>query len=141
MLWRVFAGLPAYVWSGWGAAASLLLLLTAWEAVAALYDPLILPDPLTAFAALWAQVEQGAAWPALWATARRALMGLALALGVGSVLGLLAGLSGTASVLASSSAITATFQALPSAVTQAGKRYDSTCGPYTSRNAMPMGSR
>lgn len=100
LLWRVFAGLPAYVWSGWGAAASLLLLLTAWEAVAALYDPLILPDPLTAFAALWAQVEQGAAWPALWATARRALMGLALALGVGSVLGLLAGLSVTASVLA-----------------------------------------
>lgn len=99
LLWRVFAGLPAYVWSGWGAAASLLLLLTAWEAVAALYDPLILPDPLTAFAALWAQVEQGAAWPALWATARRALMGLALALGVGSVLGLLAGLSVTASVL------------------------------------------
>ena len=36
LLWRVFAGLPAYVWSGWGAAASLLLLLTAWEAVAAL---------------------------------------------------------------------------------------------------------
>ncbi|OYZ44388.1 MAG: ABC transporter permease [Acidovorax sp. 16-64-162] len=100
LLWRVFAGLPAYVWSGWGAAASLLLLLTAWEAVAALYDPLILPDPLTAFAALWAQVKQGAAWPALWATARRALMGLALALGVGSVLGLLAGLSVTASVLA-----------------------------------------
>ena len=27
LLWRVFAGLPAYVWSGWGAAASLLLLL------------------------------------------------------------------------------------------------------------------
>jgi len=99
LLWRVFAGLPAYVWSGWGAAASLLLLLTAWEAVAALYDPLILPDPLTAFAALWAQVEQGAAGPALWATARRAFMGLALALGVGSVLGLLAGLSVTASVL------------------------------------------
>ena len=90
LLWRVFAGLPAYVWSGWGAAASLLLLLATWEAVAALYDPLILPDPLTAFAALWAQVERGAAWPALWATTRRALMGLALALGVGSVLGLLA---------------------------------------------------
>jgi NitT/TauT family transport system permease protein len=58
-----------------------------------------LPDPLTAFAALWAQVQQGAAEPALWVTARRAFMGLALALGVGSVLGLLAGLSVTASVL------------------------------------------
>ncbi|HNM41552.1 MAG TPA: ABC transporter permease, partial [Giesbergeria sp.] len=96
VLWRVLSGLPAYLWSGWGAAASLLLLLATWEAVAALYDPLILPDPLTAFAALWAQVQQGAAGPALWATARRAFMGLALALGVGSVLGLLAGLSVTA---------------------------------------------
>ena len=70
LLGRVLAGLPAYLWSGWGAAASLLLLLATWEAVAALYDPLILPDPQTAFAALWAQVEQGAAGPALWATAR-----------------------------------------------------------------------
>ena len=172
LLWRVFAGLPAYVWSGWGAAASLLLLLTAWEAVAALYDPLILPDPLTAFAALWAQVEQGAAWPALWATARRALMGLALALGVGSVLGLLAGLSVTASVLArplvtvllgtppiawlvlamlwfgmsdGTPVFTVFIACFPvvfaSAVTQAGNRYDSTCGPYTSRSAMPSGRR
>ena len=99
LLWRVLSGLPTYLWSGWGAAASLLLLLATWEAVAALYDPLILPDPLTAFAALGAQVQQGAAGPALWATARRAFMGLALALGVGSVLGLLAGLSVTASVL------------------------------------------
>lgn len=99
VLWRVLSGLPAYLWSGWGAGASLLLLLATWEAVAALYDPLILPDPLTAFAALGAQVQQGAAGPALWATARRAFMGLALALGVGSVLGLLAGLSVTASVL------------------------------------------
>ncbi len=99
VLWRVLSGLPAYLWSGWGAGASLLLLLATWEAMAALYDPLILPDPLTAFAALGAQVQQGAAGPALWATARRAFMGLALALGVGSVLGLLAGLSVTASVL------------------------------------------
>ncbi|MBP7440675.1 MAG: ABC transporter permease, partial [Acidovorax sp.] len=67
VLWRVLSSLPAYLWSGWGAGASLLLLLASWEAVAALYDPLILPDPLTAFAALWAQVQQGAAGPALWA--------------------------------------------------------------------------
>ena len=96
---RVAGGLPGYLWSGWGAGASLLLLLAAWEAVAAFYDPLILPDPLGAFAALWALVQQGSAWPALAATARRALMGLALAVSVGSVLGLAAGLSVTASVL------------------------------------------
>ena len=100
LLARVLRGLPGYLWSGWGAAASLFLLLAAWEAVAAFYDPLILPAPLDAFAALWALVEQGSAWPALAATARRALMGLALAVTVGSLLGLAAGLSVTASVLA-----------------------------------------
>ena len=100
LLARVLRGLPGYLWSGWGAAASLFLLLAAWEAVAAFYDPLILPAPLDAFAALWGLVEQGSAWPALAATARRALMGLALALTVGSLLGLAAGLSVTASVLA-----------------------------------------
>ena len=99
LLARVLRGLPGYLWSGWGACASLFLLLAAWEAVAAFYDPLILPDPLTAFAALWGLVEQGSAWPALAATARRALMGLALAVAVGSLLGLAAGLSVTASVL------------------------------------------
>ena len=99
LLARVLRGLPGYLWSGWGACASLFLLLAAWEAVAAFYDPLILPDPLGAFAALWGLVEQGSAWPALAATARRALMGLALAVAVGSLLGLAAGLSVTASVL------------------------------------------
>ena len=51
LLARVLRGLPGYLWSGWGAAASLFLLLAAWEAVAAFYDPLILPAPLDAFAA------------------------------------------------------------------------------------------
>lgn len=99
LLARVLRGLPGYLWSGWGAAASLFLLLATWEAVAAFYDPLILPDPLGAFSALWGLVQQGSAWPALAATGRRALMGLALAVSVGSLLGLAAGLSVTASVL------------------------------------------
>lgn len=48
----VLAKLPAYLWSGWGAVASLLLLVATWEAVAQLYGPLVLPDPRTAFATL-----------------------------------------------------------------------------------------
>ena len=36
------AGLPAYLWSGWGAIASLFLLLAAWEGEAVeLCGPLI----------------------------------------------------------------------------------------------------
>ena len=39
-----FAGLPAYLWSGWGAIASLFLLLAAWEAVSLVYGPLVMPE-------------------------------------------------------------------------------------------------
>lgn len=98
--WRLLRGLPAYLWSGWGAAASLLLFAALWEWSAGFYGPLILPDPLTTFATLAALVRSGAAWPELAATARRALAGLLLAATVGSALGLLAGLSMTAAMMA-----------------------------------------
>src|SRR5690606_3910230 len=42
---------------------------------------------------------------------------------------------------ASSSAITATFQAVPSALIQAGNKYDSTCGVYKSSTRMCQGRR
>lgn len=93
------AGLPAYLWSGWGAIASLLLLLAAWEAGSAYYGPLILPEPLTTFATLYRLMESGAALPELLVTTRRALLGLTLAIGAGSMLGLAAGISMTASMM------------------------------------------
>jgi hypothetical protein len=82
------AGLPAYLWSGWGAIASLCLLLAAWEAVSLVYGPLVMPDPRAAFATLWGLIDSGAAWPELAATAVRALTGYALSVVAGSVLGL-----------------------------------------------------
>lgn len=93
-------GIPAYLWSGWGAVASLFLLFAAWEGASAVYGALILPDPATVFATLAGLIESGAAWPELAATARRALTGLALAIAAGSVLGMLAGVSLTASMMA-----------------------------------------
>lgn len=93
------AALPAYLWSGWGAIASLLALVAAWELVASLYGPLVLPDPRSAFAALHELVASGAAWPELAATARRALAGYLLSVAVGSALGLVAGVSMTASTM------------------------------------------
>lgn len=93
------AGLPAYLWSGWGAVASLLMLVAVWEAIAAIYGPLVLPDPRSAFQTLHALVTSGAAWPELEATARRALAGFALSVIAGSVLGLAAGVSMTASAM------------------------------------------
>lgn len=93
-------GIPAYLWSGWGAVASLFLLFAAWEGASAVYGALILPDPATVFATLAGLIESGAAWPELAVTARRALTGLALAIAAGSVLGMLAGVSLTASMMA-----------------------------------------
>lgn len=94
------AGIPAYLWSGWGAIASLCLLLAAWEGVSLAYGPLILPDPAAAFARLGELLASGAAWPELAVTARRAMSGLALAILAGSLLGLAAGVSMTAAMMA-----------------------------------------
>lgn len=93
------AGIPAYLWSGWGALTSVFLMLAAWEAGSALYGTLILPDPLSVFSTLRDLLASGAAWPELAATARRALFGLALAIVAGSLLGMLAGVSLTASMM------------------------------------------
>lgn len=93
-------GIPAYLWSGWGAIASLCLLLAAWEGVSLAYGSLILPDPAGTFARLHELFASGAAWPELATTARRATVGLALAILAGSLLGLAAGVSMTASMMA-----------------------------------------
>lgn len=100
LLGRWLAGLPAYLWSGWGAAASLLLFVALWQLGAQYYGALILPEPRATFATLGQLLASGAAWPELLLTARRALLGLLLAIGVGSSLGLLAGLSMTAAMMA-----------------------------------------
>jgi len=92
-------GLPAYLWSGWGAIASLLLLMAAWEAVSQRYGALVLPDPRAAFHTLYGLLASGPGWSELAITARRALTGLALSIVAGSVLGLVAGLSMTASTM------------------------------------------
>lgn len=87
----------AYLWSGWGAVASLLLLTAAWQIGADRLGPLLLPAPLDTLATLGGWVADGSLWPELAVTARRALLGFALALAAGSLLGVLAGLSiGTA---------------------------------------------
>lgn len=100
LLRRGLRALPAYLWSGWGAVASLLLLAALWELAAAHYGALILPDPITVLEGLGGLLARGEAGPALLITARRALLGLGLALGVGALLGVLAGRSAAASLLA-----------------------------------------
>lgn len=91
---------PAYLWSGWGAIASLCLFCALWEWGAQIYGSLVLPGPLASFQTLAQLISSGTAWPELAVTARRALAGFALSIAAGSLLGLAAGISLTASVIA-----------------------------------------
>ncbi|GHD70790.1 ABC transporter permease [Vogesella fluminis] len=100
LLWRWVSGIPAYLWSGWGAVASLCLLLAVWEAVSITLGPLILPDPGATFGALWQLLAGGVAARELLLTGQRAMTGLLLAMVLGSSAGLLAGLSMTAAMMA-----------------------------------------
>lgn len=93
-------GIPAYLWSGWGAISSLLLLLAAWNAGSAVYGDLVLPDPVRAFARLHQMLVSGVAWPEIVISSRRAMTGLGLAMAAGCVLGLAAGVSMTAATMA-----------------------------------------
>ncbi|WP_136475653.1 ABC transporter permease [Pseudomonas sp. DG56-2] len=88
-----------YLWSGWGAVASLLLFCAAWELAGELNGPLVLPGPLATIDQLRAMISDGSALPQLTISARRTLYGLAAALLLGSFLGLLAGRSLTTSML------------------------------------------
>ncbi|MFP4154787.1 MAG: ABC transporter permease, partial [Halothiobacillaceae bacterium] len=90
---------PAYLWSGWGAIASLLLFLAAWEWASVYYGSLVLPDPRATLARLSELLAEGAAWTELAVTAHRALVGFALAVVAGSLLGMLTGRSMTASMM------------------------------------------
>ncbi|MGF1642255.1 MAG: ABC transporter permease [Thiotrichales bacterium] len=91
--------LPAYLWSGWGAIASLLMLLALWEWGAQVYGPLVLPRPLEAFATLGDLFASGEAGTELVITARRAMLGFAVSVLIGSALGLAAGVSLTAAMM------------------------------------------
>lgn len=96
---RAPAAVLAYLWSGWGAIASLCLFAALWQAGARIYGPLVLPGPGDTFATLAAMLAGSTAVPELLVSARRALAGLALAVAAGSVLGLVAGLSLTAAMV------------------------------------------
>lgn len=92
-------GLPAYLWSGWGAISSLLLLMAVWEWGNQIYGDLVLPTPLAAFQTLGQLFASGEAWTQLLITGWRAFAGFLLSVAVGSTLGIVAGLSMTASMM------------------------------------------
>lgn len=85
----------SYIWSGWGALSSLLLLMAFWEFGNTLYGSFILPTPIESFSALWVELETENGWSYVWITTHRAISGFLLSIAVGSTLGVMAGLSMT----------------------------------------------
>lgn len=91
--------LPAYLWSGWGAIASLFLLMAFWDWGNQVWGDLILPGPTDTFIRLYQLFDSGEAWRELPITGRRALIGFFLSVAIGTSLGIAAGLSMTASMM------------------------------------------
>lgn len=87
-----------YLWSGFGALASILVFFAFWDYGNQVYGDFILPSPQDSLAKLFQLFLQGSAAEFLWVTTYRALVGFGFAIIVGSLLGTLAGLSVTLSM-------------------------------------------
>ncbi len=91
-LFNILKGLPRYLWSGWGALASILLFIAAWDWGYQYYGALILPSPQDTFAVLMQLLQDESAREYMAVTINRALAGFLLSAAIGSVLGFFAGL-------------------------------------------------
>lgn len=95
----VLKDFPSYLWSGWSSLAAVFLFFALWDVGFQLYGELILPSPATTLKSLYLLLQQAEIQHNFFLTLQRVLLGFGISLVVGSVLGLLAGLSATASVL------------------------------------------
>jgi len=98
-LLKILRDFPAYLWSGWGAIASIFLFIAVWDVGNQIYGDLILPSPLETFSTLWILFSDNGFMENLMITLRRAMVGFGISLVVGTALGLLAGFFVTASIV------------------------------------------
>lgn len=96
---KILKDFPAYLWSGWGAVASILLFIALWNVGNQIYGNLVLPSPLDTFKTLYAMLADADVWQQIDITLYRASVGFGLSLLFGSVLGLIAGFFATASMI------------------------------------------
>jgi NitT/TauT family transport system permease protein len=77
--------------AAWPKVVALAIALVAWQAVvlSGWKPPWLLPSPVTVFGELWHEFATGALVPAIAVTLRRAIVGYALAVVVGGIIGLL----------------------------------------------------
>jgi len=87
-----------YLFSGFGALASILVFFAFWDYGNHLYGDFILPSPQQSLSRLAEMFQHGRATEYLWITTYRAVIGFAIAIVFGSLLGTLAGLSVTLSM-------------------------------------------
>ncbi|MFK5975032.1 MAG: ABC transporter permease [Sulfurovum sp.] len=98
-LLKILKDFPAYLWSGWGAIASIFLFIACWDVGNQIYGNLVLPAPLETFQTLGLMLKDDAVWSEINITLYRAFTGFTISLILGSVLGLLAGFFATASMM------------------------------------------
>lgn len=96
---NILRDFPRYLWSGWGAIASIFLFIALWEFGHQLYGDLVLPAPLDTFARLQQMLADENMWVDMQITVQRALWGFLFSVITGSVLGMTAGLFVTASIM------------------------------------------
>ncbi|MFT7823848.1 MAG: ABC transporter permease subunit [Sulfurimonas sp.] len=96
---KILKDFPAYLWSGWGAVASIFLFMACWDVGNQIYGNLILPSPLETLQTLFQMLQDDAVWAEIRTTIYRASVGFALSLFFGTAIGLLAGFFATASMM------------------------------------------
>jgi len=96
---KIIKDLPIYLWSGWGAIASIFLFIALWDLGNQLYGNLVLPSPKETFYTLYTMLYEGTVWDDMLLTIKRAIYGFSISLLLGSFLGLVSGLFLTASMM------------------------------------------
>ena len=98
-MFKILRDFPAYLWSGWGAIASIFLFLACWDAGNQVYGELVLPSPLETVGTLWEMLHDEEVLVDVKITLYRAFFGFGISVIFGSFLGLIAGLGATASMM------------------------------------------
>ncbi len=96
---KILKDFPSYLWSGWGAVASVFLFLGFWDLGNQVYGNLILPSPKETFSTLFLMLQDESMVNEILITTKRALIGFSISLVFGTLLGLLSGLFVTTSMM------------------------------------------